>query len=108
MTSSSFNTAKTKAAITMLQSKKDPTHFRALRSQIHASAFNLKKVMCGQGVLSLDDTKAGMDTQVGASNLPIFNQPDLRHDLETYLDIVTDYTQQTKQGLEKIATEKPK
>ena len=76
-----------------LQTKKDPTHFRALRSQIHASSFNLKKVICGAPVLSLDDTKSGMDSCIGGSNLPIFNQPELRRDLECYLDIVTDYTQ---------------
>ena len=81
----------------LLQQKKDPTHFRALRGQIRASAFNLKKVICGQGVLSLEDTKPKTSVnQSGGSNLPIFNQPELRQDLETYLDIVMDYTQQTK------------
>ena len=41
------------------------------------------------------------------STIPIFNQPELRKDLETYLDIVTDYTQQTKEGLKNIAKQKP-
>ena len=70
--------------------KRDPTNFRALSNQIHASAFNLKKVICGQGVLSLEDTKTDMTGK--NSNLPIFNQPELRRDLEQYLEIVTDYT----------------
>ena len=41
------------------------------------------------------------------STIPIFNKPDLRQDLETYLEIVQDYTQQTKNGLKNIAQEKP-
>ena len=41
------------------------------------------------------------------STLPIFNQPDLRQDLEMYLDIVTDYTQQTKASLKNISQHKP-
>lgn len=57
--------------------------------------------------MDLDDTKLEM-TNTAGSNLPIFNQPDLRRDLETYLDIVMDYTQQTKEGLRNIASEKPK
>ena len=47
--------------------------------------------MCGQGVLSLEDTKT--DMSANNASLPIFNNPELRRDLETYLDIVTDYTQ---------------
>ena len=76
-----------------------------MRSQIHSSAFNLKKVMCGQPVLSLPDSQRGM--QANNATLPIFNQPELRQDLTTYLDIVTDYTQQTKGGLRNIASQKP-
>ena len=49
--------ARKKIQLQKIQQKKDPTHFRALRGQIRNSEFNLKKVICGQGVLSLDDTK---------------------------------------------------
>ena len=57
--------------IQVLQQKRDPTNFKALRTQIHASAFNLKKVICGQGVLSLEDTKTNMFAN--NSTIPIFN-----------------------------------
>ena len=56
-------------------------------------------------MLSLEDTKTDMFTS--NSTIPIFNKPDLRQDLETYLEIVQDYTQQTKNGLKNIAQEKP-
>ena len=56
-------------------------------------------------MLSLEDTKTDMFTS--NSTIPIFNKPDLRQDLETYLDIVQDYTQQTKNGLKNISQEKP-
>ena len=56
-------------------------------------------------MLSLEDTKTDMFTS--NSTIPIFNKPDLRQDLETYLEIVQDYTQQTKNGLKNIAKEKP-
>ena len=53
-------------------------------------------------MLSLDG--ANTEKLDNKSNLPIFNQAHLRSDLGTYLDIVTDYTTQTKQGLKQIAT----
>ena len=34
--------------------------------------------------------------------LPIFNVPELRNDLDKYLDIVTDYTTQTKENIRKM------
>lgn len=74
---------------TLTSMKRDPTNFQSLRNQINDSYFNLKRVKCGQGVLSLEQKNHLFENQ---QTLPIFSDPALREDLNTYLDIVTDYT----------------